>query len=149
MLCFPILALSHAARGHAVAAALTLAALGACAAPAPPTRAPDFEGVVVGRTPRLDAPPTAPRLLLTERPWAAPPGLAAPAPTRVEVELGTGADVLERRRDGDYRHVEASEAWVGRTVRVWYAPATSRGPTAGGAPSRRRAAAVVTDGRDR
>jgi len=120
-----------------------LALLGACARPEPPARAPDFEGVVLGRTPRLDAPPVAPRLLLAERAWTAAPGVEAPDASRVTVEVGSEAQVLEQRPDGGYRPTETSDAWVGRGVRVWYTAGAARGGGPGPASTALRPVAAI------
>ena len=115
-----------------------------CTRPAIPERAPDFDGVIVGRTPRLDAPPTAARLLLREPTLTPGPGLEAPVPARVTIEIGSATRSLEALPGGGgYRAAEPTDAWVGRRVRVWYAPGTPRGGGPGGADSALRSAAVI------
>jgi hypothetical protein len=101
--------------------------LGACRRAEPPSRSPDFVGVVVGRTPRLDAPPRPSRLTILEAARPGAPGTAAAEPARIQVDAGEGVQVLRAVPGGGYRATQTSEAWMGRTVRVWFAEGEARG----------------------
>jgi hypothetical protein len=117
---------------------IAVAPLGGCAAPQPPTRPPDLEGAVIGRTPRLPARDGAAHLVI------------AAAPSRVDVALGPGVRVLEALPDGGYRAAESSDAWVGRVVQVWFSTDTAHPPSAplpAGVVARRASHVVATQRR--
>lgn len=67
-------------------------------------------------------------------------------PALVTIEIGSAARSLEARPDGGYRAAEPTEAWVGRRVRVWYAPGAARGGGPGAADSTLRLAAAIVAG---
>src|SRR5688572_3275410 len=81
----------HSALALVVQVVSTVASFGGCAAPKPPTRPPDLEGAVIGRTPRLPTRDGAAHLVI------------AAAPARVDVALGPGVRVLEALPGGGYR----------------------------------------------
>ena len=110
----------------------TVALLAGCDAPRPPTRPPDLEGTVIGRTPRLPTRDGAAHLVIAAR------------TLRVDVALARGVRVLEALPDGGYRAAETSEDWVGRVVQVWFASDTA--PPGAAVPAgviARRASVVV------
>lgn len=106
----------------AAAGLLGLAALlGGCERSQPPDRPPDFEGTVIGRTPLLVSPPTPARLLV-EAAGSRVPGGEVPPAARAFIELEAESLVLDALPEGKYRPAQATEAWIGRRVQVWYAP---------------------------
>lgn len=137
----------HPRGGSAGRRALGLLAvlLGACANPQPPAEPPDFEGVIVGRTPRLESPPAAARLIVQEPPLTPFGGSEAPPPALVDVELAPGVRTMESVPDGAYRWAESSDAWVGRSVRVWFDSGGGLSRDSMGRAVSRRARAVVSE----
>lgn len=138
--------LTQTCRAHAPRALAILAVLlGGCANPQPPAEPPDFKGVIVGRTPRLESPPAAAHLIIQEHPLTPFGGSEAPPAALVDVELGPDVRTMERAPDGAYRWAESSEAWVGRSVRVWFDPDGGLAPDPSGLGVSRRARAVVSE----
>jgi hypothetical protein len=98
-----------------------------CSAPEPPSRMPDFVGLVVavgsadgsGARVTVELAPATPNTFPTLT-----PGPGRPA-VRAEVTLTRGAVSLARESDGTYRQVAVAPTWEGHPVQVWVAHAMS------------------------